>query len=183
MSTQPTPAPGAPVTNITIQGLEFEAPQPYVAGVHTLTEGEASALNQTLAENLRNNFAPSIKSAIAEYRKANGLAEDAEVAVTSLDYDALDSAFQKYADEYEFGVRKAGGIRTPTDPIQREAHRIALDKVKTALNVKNVKLTSVPKEKMAEFVSQVLAKYPEITEEAKRRVAATADIALEGLGL
>jgi hypothetical protein len=183
MSAQPTPSADQPVTNITIQGLEFEAPQPYVAGVHTLTEGEASALNQTLAENLRNNFAPSIKSAVAEYRKANGLPDDAEVAVTSLDFDALDAAFQKYADEYEFGVRKAGGIRTPTDPVAREAHRIALDKVKTALNAKNVKLSSVPKEKMAELVKQVLTKYTEITEEAKRRVTATAEIALEGLGL
>lgn len=171
------------VQTITIQGLEFEAPQPYKAGAHELTAGEASALNQTLAENLRNNFAPRIKAAMAEYRKANSLAEDAEVPVANLDQDALSEAFAKYADEYEFGVRTAGGTRTPSDPVEREAQRIARDKVKAALNAKSIKLDSVPKEKMAEYIKQVLEKYPAIREEAKRRVDTAASVAVEDLAV
>lgn len=169
------------VAKITIQGLEFEAPQPYAPGPIELTEGEASALNQTLAENLRNNFAPRIKTAVTEYRKANNLADDAEVPVGDLDYDMLAEAFEKYAEEYEFGVRKAGGPRTPSDPVEREAHGIAKIKVKAALNKKNIELGSVSKEKMAEYITQVLTKYPEIREEAKRRVASTSEMAVEEL--
>lgn len=172
-----------PVSQITVQGLTFEAPQPYKAGPHDLTEGEASALNQTLAENLRNNFAPAVKKAAEEYRKANGLAEDAEVAVDQLDADGLSEAFDKYAAEYEFGIRRAGGTRAPADPIGKEAHRIALAKVREALKKKNIKFDSVPKEKMSEFVQAVLAKYPEIKDEAKRRVESVSTIAAEDLAL
>lgn len=170
-----------PVTAITVQGLEFNAPQPYKAGPIELSEGEASALNQTLAENLRNNFAPRVKAAAAEYRKANSLAEDAEVAPSNLDFDALNEQFTKYAEEYEFGVRTSGGVRTPTDPVEREAHRIAWDRVKIALSKKGIKLDSVSKEKKAELITQVIGKYPDITEEAKRRVESAANIAIEGL--
>jgi hypothetical protein len=174
----------ADVASITIQGLEFEAPQPYKAGAYELTEGEASALNQTLAENLRNNFAPKIKAAQAAYRQANGLADDAEVPVASLDQDALAEAFEKYASEYEFGVRKGGGgPRTPSDPVEREAFGIAKEKVKTALKAKNIEVGSVSKEKMGEYIKQVLDKYPAIREEAKRRVATTAELAVEDLAV
>lgn len=178
----PAPASEDTIAKITIQGLEFEAPQPYKPGAHELTEGEASALNQTLAENLRNNFAPKIKAEMAKYRQANGLAEDAEVAISSLDQDALNEAFDKYASEYEFGVRKGGGgPRTPTDPVEREAFGIARDKVKAALKAKNIEVGSVSKEKMGEYIKQVLDKYPAIREEAKRRVDTTAGLAVEGL--
>jgi hypothetical protein len=190
MSDTPTTgaAPAAEATEqvakITIQGLEFEAPQPYKPGPVELSEGEASALNQTLAENLRNNFAPKIKAEMAKYRQANGLGEDAEVAITSLDADALQEAFDKYASEYEFGVRKGGGgPRTPTDPVEREAFSIAKDKVKGALKARNIEVGSVSKEKMGEYIKQVLEKYPTIREEAQRRVQTTAGLAVEGLDL
>lgn len=173
-----------PVSSITIQGLEFEVPDMYSAGSHVLTAGEASALNQTRAENLRNNFAPKIKAAMVEYRKANSLAEDAEVAVTSLDHEALTADFDKYAGEYEFGVRKSGtGTRTPTDPVERESIRIAKERVKAALNKKGIKLDSVSKEKMAELIQNVITKYPDVKEEAQRRVSAASNIALDELDL
>lgn len=175
-------AEAAPVSTITIQGLPFEVDRPYVAGTHELTAGEAHALNQTRAENLRNNFASVVRKAMEDYRKANGLAEDAEVPVTELDKEALDEQFAQYASEYEFAIGGGGGPRTPVDPIAREAQRIALTKVKAALAAKNVKISTFSKERMAEFVSAVIAKYPEITNEAKRRVESVGQIAIEGLG-
>ena len=173
----------ASVAQITIQGLPFEAPQPYKPGPRDLTEGEAAALNQTLAENLRNNFAPTIKKAIEEFRKTNGLDEEAEVPVTDLDHDGLIEAFNEYADGYEFGIRRAGGggTRAPADPVGKEAHRIASAKIKEALKKKGIKLDSVSKEKMAEFVQQVLDKHPEIRETAKRRVEEMQSVAVEGI--
>jgi hypothetical protein len=168
----------------TVQGLTFSMPQPFVAGPIELTEGEASALNQTLAENLRNNFAAKIRAKLDEYRKANNLAEDADVGVDVLDKEQLDTEFAAYANEYEFGVRTGGGgPRVPADPIGKEAHRIAWDRVKAALQKKNIGLNTVTKEQKASFISQVLEKYPEIKEEAQRRVEATSQIAAADLDL
>lgn len=169
-----------PYADLTIQGLTFSAPQPYAAG-HTLTDNEASALNQVLAENLRNNFAGTIKQAFEDFRKTNNLAEDAEVAVDQLDKDDLETKFTAYAAEYEFGVRRAGGSRLPSDPIEREAYEMAQDLIKQALKKKNVKLDTVPKEKFHEFVTQLLDSKPEIRAEAKRRVEASRSIGIDEL--
>jgi hypothetical protein len=173
----------ASTTEITIQGLPFSVDLPYKAGAVTLSEGEANALNQTRAENLRNNFAPKVRKAIEEYRKTNNLAENAEVPVTALDHDALIAEFEAYAKDYEFSTRAGGGgSRVPTDPVGREAYRIAWDKIKVALTKQNIKIDSVSKEKKDELIKAAIAKYPAITEEAKRRVDSAADIALDDLG-
>src|SRR5260370_3101350 len=109
-----------PYPPLTIQGLQFEVAQPYKAG-HMLSEGEASQLNQVSAENIRNNFAGTIRTAIEAHRKANSLAEDAEIAVTDLDKDDLDEKLAKYDEDYVMGVRGGpSGPRTPVDPVQRE---------------------------------------------------------------
>ncbi len=169
-------------TEITIQGLAFEVDLPYAAGEHVLTAGEANALNQTRAENLRNNFAPKVKKAMEEYRKANGLEDGAEFPITNLDHDALIAEFTAYAGEYEFSTRAGGGgSRVPTDPVGKEAHRIAWDKIKAALTKQGIKIDSVGKEKKDELIKAALVKYPAITEEAKRRVESAAEIALDGL--
>jgi hypothetical protein len=170
-----------PYTQLTIQGLAFEVSQPYSVG-HTLTAGEASQLNQVRAENIRNNFASTIRAAIEAYRKANSLPEDAEIAVSDLDKDELDDKLSKYDEEYVMGVRGGpSGPRLPVDPVMREAFRIGLEKVKAALKKKNISISSVPKEKMDEYIKGVIAKYPEIIEEAKRRVNAGAEITLADL--
>ena len=46
---------------IIIQGVTFNVPTPYAEG-HVLATNEASALNQLLHENLRNNFASKVKA-------------------------------------------------------------------------------------------------------------------------
>lgn len=172
-----------PVSNITIQGIAFEVDRPYKEGSHALTAGEAHALNQTRAENLRNNFAPTVRKAFDEYRKANSLPDDSEVAATAIDADALQGEFDKYAEKYAFAPGSGGGLRTPVDPVQREAIRIATEKVKGALQAKNIKINSVSKDRMAELVQQVIGKYPDITAEAQRRVQAAGSIALDQIGL
>jgi hypothetical protein len=167
---------------ITIQGLEFSVDYPYKSGTIDLTPGEASALNQTRAENLRNNFAAQIKQMLAEHRETNKIPETEEVAPSVLDKDELDKAFAEYSKNYEFGVRSlGGGGRLPTDPVEREAFDIASKKVREALKARNVKLTSVSKEQMQDMVEAVIAKYPDITEEAKRRVNAVSSIVIDDL--
>ena len=92
-------------TTITIAGLEFKVPSPFHVGYTLKSEGEASAMNQTFHENLRNNFAKRVKDA--------GEGETAE----------LQAALDEYAQSYQFGVR-AGGTRT-TDPVRRRALELA----------------------------------------------------------
>ena len=99
--------------NILIQGLEFSVPAPYNPGPHELTEGEAKTLNQTLAENLRNNFAGKMK---------DGAIPEAE----------LDSKFAEYAASYAFGVR-AGGGGGSRDPVEVEAMNLARDAIKKGI--------------------------------------------------
>src|SRR5262245_42373901 len=90
-----------PTTNsydqITIKGTVFRVPIRYAAG-HVLTEGEAGALNQTLHENLRNNFAKKV----------------ADGQEAGLPVDTLQQQLDDYAAEYQFGAR-AGGVRG--DPV------------------------------------------------------------------
>src|SRR6516162_3885340 len=70
--------------SMTIQGLQFDIKTPYKEG-HMITAGEASQLNQVRMENIRNNFASVVRNAVQDYRKANGLDEEAEVPLDQLD--------------------------------------------------------------------------------------------------
>jgi len=150
-----------PRAEITIQGATFSLPTPFVAG-HAVTEGEASALNQLLAENMRNNIAGKIKVR----------AEKGEPEFTQADVDA-------YVAEYEFGVRKVGTGEARLSPVEREANRIARDRIQAALKERNQK---VDKEVLAELVTK-LATREDIVREAEKRVKAIGKISIEELGL
>ena len=86
---------------VTIGGEQFTVALPYVAG-HVINEGEASALNQTLIENARNNLSGRVKNA----------------NLTQADVDA-------YLASYQFGVK--GGFTA--NPIESMALAIARKKV------------------------------------------------------
>lgn len=148
----------APAT-VTIQGLVFALPpQPYAEG-HVLTALEAGALNQTWAENLRNNFASQVKKIIGETPRE--LSEN--------EISALTAKFTEYAASYQFSVR---ATRTPTDPVGAEAYKLAKAAVMAALKSKLIDTKTLPEGKMDELVKSLLAKKSEFTEEAQRRVVA-----------
>ncbi len=106
---------------ITIAGHSFNVPLRYEEG-HELTAGEASALNQTYHENLRNNFAKKVKD-------AGG----------SPDIPALQAELDAYASEYAFGVRSSGGGGRTTDPVMSEALRIAKKQINDLIRAKGGK--------------------------------------------
>ncbi len=145
---------------ITIQGVQFTVPQPYSAG-HEINEGEAHALNQVMAENIRNNFSAQIKSA-KEEGKTIGQAE-------------LDA----YVANYKFGVR-SGGVRV--DPVTAEMNRLAKAGVIAAIKAKNIDVKSVPKEHLAKLVEQAAprfrAKAEAIVAERKSAVESLDDLDL-----
>lgn len=167
--------------SILIQGVMFPVKAPYAEG-HPLTAGEASQLNQVLAENLRNNFAGKVKDAkAAAYVEANGgKAEDvtdAQLKGVTLDdavIESLRAEFTEYAETYEFGVRRGGRIM---DPVEREINRMAEEAVKAAIKGKGIKLSSVADDKFDELVRGFIEAKPELREEAERRVRAAQDAA------
>lgn len=146
---------------ITIAGRVFTVPSPFAEG-QVLTANQASALNQTFHENVRNNTAKRIKD---------------------LDADEAQAIVTEYADGYEFGVRSGGGFRG--DAVMTEAMSIAREAVRKGLQKAGYALSGekkVPATKISELAKQALDKHPEWLEEAKARVerakALTADLEL-----
>lgn len=109
---------------ITIAGHSFNVPLRYEEG-HELTAGEASALNQTYHENLRNNFAKRVKDA-----SENGATPDLA---------SLQAELDKYAGDYQFGVRTGGGGAS-RDPVMSEAMRIAKKQIGDLIRAKGGKV-------------------------------------------
>lgn len=152
-------------TAIEIAGLSFEVEDRYSEG-HELNDNEARALNQTLRENLRNNFR---KTAKEEQEKGTPEAKIREM-------------FEKYAEEYEFsGKRQA---RAPRDPVQAEARKIARKVVKAALKKQNIDEKTLEDGKLDELIDAYAAK-PDVQALAKETVDALSSItttALESVG-
>jgi hypothetical protein len=133
---------GLKMASITISGHKFEVPEGVLAryelGYQLQTEGEVAAIRQTLAENLRNNFAGTVKAA------GNGELTEEQVA-------ELQAKFNEYAATYQFGVRKAGSgaPRAPKDPVEREMQKLAKDAVSKAFYAKHGE--KIDKEQLAEL--------------------------------
>jgi len=140
---------------ITIGGSAFNVPLRYEEG-HELTPGEASALNQTFHENIRNNLAKQAKDGVL-----------------------TQAIVDKYATEYAFGVRAGGATR---DPVQAEAMRIAKSKITAAIKAAGKKVSDVETSALNEAAKALIARDPAITTMAQERVAqaqalATGDLA------
>jgi hypothetical protein len=158
---------------ITIAGHSFMVPNRYTEG-HPLTSGEASALNQTFHENIRNNVASKIKKSHPE-------------GITEGDVPQWQDEVYKYAEAYQFGTRTPGGGRRPSvDP----ETKLALEEASAAI-IEAVKSTgqSPPKGKdLRELAVQVLAgpQGEKFYTVAKRRLAQAREASaglLESLGL
>lgn len=152
---------------ITIAGAQFEVAQPYVAGPHELTEGEAAALNQTRAENIRNNMATKVKE---------GTSEDGTVS------EEVKALVAQYDAEYSFAVREAGQGRV-VDPVETEARKIARAAINAKLRAEGRAVKSVDKEVMEAAITQVAATEAVMKAAAKavRERSKAAESALDGV--
>jgi len=167
---------------ITIQGHVFTAPLRYAEG-HTLTANEAGALNQTYHENLRNNFAGTVKKKLEELFGVKdeagkvSIPDDAELSDEQL--TEVQTEFDAYAQAYEFGARRVGGGgRTPSDPIEKEALNLAKAAIRQALKT-NGKTAGA--DTVAAAAKQLIDTQPQWKETAARRVAEQQAIAGAGL--
>jgi hypothetical protein len=161
-----------PRVSIMIAGETFNVPQPYTAG-HVLTSNEASSLNQTYAENVRNNMASKVKAL-----KEAG----------TFSADVFQGTVDDYTSEYEFGQRTGGG--RSGDPVTTEAMAITRDLVRQAISKAAAadstkpKLADVPAAKISELAKNQLAKTDDprtiqILATARARVEAAKELTLD----
>jgi hypothetical protein len=151
---------------ITIQGQVFRVPLRYAAG-HTLTEGEAGALNQTYHENLRNNFA----------KKVN---EGTEAGVPR---ETLQQQLDDYANDYQFGVRTGGG-GFRGDPVMTLAMNIARELVRQAIKTKGLDQEEWPASRISQAAKALIDNQGEngkILATARRQVEAEKEAAKEAM--
>lgn len=144
---------------IKIKGLKVTVPAPYSEG-HVMTSPEARALNQTLAENIRNNQAKVVEKA----KETEGFDEAAVIA-----------AVEAYALTYNFGMARPR--KEPVDPVEKEEHKMAKAVVLEKLRARKIDLETFSDDQMDKAIAIVLGKYPEIHEEAVRRVNSRSAIA------
>lgn len=167
---------------VTIAGETFEVRVPYAEG-HTLNAAEASVLNQTFTENIRNNAAGRIKAA-KEKAEADGTTFSLDTPVATEGEDAgktLRQLITEYADTYQFGVRTVRSAE-PADPVEREARSIAREAITAKLRANGVKRKDISEEAFEEALAKH-SKNPQIVKEAQRRVKAKGDIGLDELGI
>jgi hypothetical protein len=155
-----------PRKEATIKGVRLAVPTPYAEG-DSLNINEASTLNQTYIENIRNNLSGHVAAAIEE---AGG--------VDKLDQKAVQKLVDDYCAEYKFGEKKGGGFRS-ADPVEAAGMELARGLVRDAIVAKGIKLKDVPAAKVTELARAALEQKPEILERAKAIVAARQKAAAE----
>src|SRR5215468_7897708 len=151
---------------ITIQGQVFRVPIRYAAG-HTLNDGEASALNQTLHENLRNNFAKKV-------------VEGTEAGLTM---ETMQQQLDDYAADYQFGVRTGGG-GFRGDPVMTLAMGVAREIVRQAIKAKGLDQDEWPASRISAAAKALLdGQRPDgkIVASARKQVEAEKQAAAENM--
>jgi len=148
-------------TKIKIQEMIFTASTPYAEG-HSLTALEAKALNQTRCENLRNNFAKTVKTA----------KEAGDLTVEQM--QDLQAQFSAYDQAYTFAERKAASA---VDPVEKETWKLASKAVMAALRKKGYDPKTVEESKLESMIAGLIAKDSRFEEEARRRIESDANVA------
>ena len=144
---------------ITIQSYKFDVETRYVEG-HTLSENEASALQGLLQENVRNNFAKTIKGLVEE-NKGQPL-NDGQL-------EKIQKIFTKFVSEYEFGKRRVAAVRS-LNPLDKEVKRIATEKLKEILASKGKSWTETPKDQRNALIARIIEINPAITQLAQSNI-------------
>jgi hypothetical protein len=159
-------SPPTPVLLISISKIPVPLHPRFHAG-HILTAPEALALNQTFAENIRNNMAPKIK----KLQEAGELTPEQTAAFVA--------EAQAYAKTYEFSSSRTS--RVVRDPVETEAHKIALNALLASLQRKGKSSKDFTKEALDNAVENLVKTKPQYMELAKQRLAELQQIASAGL--
>lgn len=157
----------AKTKTVTISGKEFEVRQPFATG-HVLTEGEAQQLNQTRAENVRNNLAAKVKLAFGDEPSAE------------VNPETIASIVADYDNAYEMTLATVGAKRV-TDPIEVEARKIAVEMLTDFLKKKGLSYRKLNEDVRNAKVAEISA-LDKVIAMAKKRVAERTKRAEDALG-
>jgi hypothetical protein len=169
MTRKKTPTKEIPMSkNITVQGIDLPVVDQFAEG-HILTAVEAAVLSQTYNENLRNNFATRVKE--AKEVLGEDFNTETPYTVGEKSFASISEQWAAHVEAYAFGTRRVGGGgKRTTDPVQREALRIAKASVESAIRTKYGKLDAVSKDKITELVESLAAR-EDIQDKAKANIA------------
>ena len=155
-----------PRREITISGVVLKVVSPYTEG-HQLTAEEAHVLNQTLAENLRNNFATRVK-------------EVKEKSEGNVDTQGLQTELDNYMTEYKFGAGRQAAVAV--DPITKLAIAAAKEAVKAALIKAGKNAKDYTADQIAELAQRAVDTNPRFREIAQQQYDLKKAAAIETLG-
>lgn len=141
---------------ITVLGTKFEVEANYSEG-DVLKANEASALNQTLVENIRNNVSAMVKKA----------AKTGD-SVSQEDVDA-------YVASYEFGARAISS----RDPVEAKMKEIARTHVKKKIIASGLKISEVAAKDITAKVAECVAANEAVLRAKAIEVIAALEIELD----
>ena len=143
-------------TDLQIRGIPgFTVEDVYAEG-HTLTSVEASVLNQTRRENLRNNFAKKVEDVQDKAKAENREVSKAEIK-------ALQEEFATYAAQYTIEGRST----RITDPVRAIAVDKAKELILSSLKDKGIKRADVSYQELKERAEDLVDKNPKLMAWAK----------------
>lgn len=161
-----------PRGDFTIAKTVFSVYVPFSEG-DVLTAGEANALNQTFAENIRNNFAKTVKT---------------HLDAGTLDVEALQKALDDYQLEYEFGARRSrepGEAResTPRNPTLTRAIELAREAVRRKIREIGGNIKDYTAADISARAKKAVESNPKFLETAAKQLEeeANIDLSVEGL--
>ena len=176
-----------------IQATDFEIETRFKEG-HPLSANEASAMNQLLAENIRNNMATTVRNfklKVAGWSDEQIKAAKVEqmspvVEATQLDEDQLQEIqdqIDEYVSGYEFGIR-TGRARSPFD---REVEAVTTEMLDRALKENGFSPSKFKKEDSAKYdalYTRVFdANRDEIEAAAQQRLDSMRSVTVKGLDI
>jgi hypothetical protein len=153
--------------SIDIQAHAFQTPDRYSAG-HTLTEVEAKVLNHALGAGIRNNFARHVREAIKSHFGVENTEDLGDERLPTATMNILQAQLDDFASGYTF----AAPLGPRQVSIEAEAKKLALREVRRALIKNGKRPKDHTPEQLELLASDLLRRYPVITENARAIAAA-----------
>lgn len=153
--------------SLTICGIVFDIDLPYSEG-HAISIPEANALNNLLLADI----SKKMKSSIIRAQNVSGSLELSEEVK-----DDLSLKLKSFISTHTFNTQ----LPLALDPVQKMANEIAKPLIINALKAQGIDPKSLDTSKMDQLILTLIAKRPDITEEARRRIEALASIAQSSL--
>jgi hypothetical protein len=164
---------------ISVQSYDMPVVEKYHAG-HVLNENEAKALNQTRWENLRNNFASTVKAAVKEHFGGEP-EEDARLPDDKI--AELVTEFEALSENYQFHVRQPGSGAERRDPVLAEAMKMALSAIKNQIRSEHGKVTDYKSEDLNAAAKNIVETDEEYMEAARKTVATREKMAAKAINI